>query len=72
MPSLLPDLIPARILNEYVYCPRLAYLEWVDQHLADNADATEGSSFTGWLARSPQRHLSRTLLPWKLSEESAQ
>jgi len=20
---------PARMLNEYVYCPRLAYLEWV-------------------------------------------
>jgi hypothetical protein len=26
-----PDLVPGRILNEYVYCPWLAYLEWVDQ-----------------------------------------
>ena len=25
----LPDLIPARMLNEFAYCPRLAYLEWV-------------------------------------------
>ena len=22
-------LLPARMVNEYVYCPRLAYLEWV-------------------------------------------
>lgn len=22
-------LIPARMLNEFAYCPRLAYLEWV-------------------------------------------
>jgi len=25
--SHLPDLVPARMLNEHVYCPRLAYLE---------------------------------------------
>ena len=24
-------LIPARMLNEFVYCPRLAYLEWVQK-----------------------------------------
>lgn len=23
------QLVPARMVNEYVYCPRLAYLEWV-------------------------------------------
>ena len=23
-------LIPARMVNEWVYCPRLAYLEWVE------------------------------------------
>ena len=22
------DLLPARMVNEYVYCPRLFYLEW--------------------------------------------
>jgi CRISPR-associated protein Cas1 len=37
-----PDLVPARMLNEYVYCPRLAYLEWVDQSFRDNADTVEG------------------------------
>jgi CRISPR-associated protein Cas1 len=37
-----PDLVPARMLNEHVYCPRLAYLEWVDQRFEDNADTVEG------------------------------
>jgi hypothetical protein len=38
-----PDLLPARILNEHVYCPRLAYLEWVDGGFTDNADTVEGT-----------------------------
>jgi CRISP-associated protein Cas1 len=37
-----PDLIPARMINEWVYCPRLFYLEWVDSRWADNADTTHG------------------------------
>jgi CRISPR-associated exonuclease Cas4/CRISPR-associated protein Cas1 len=30
-PDLSPEIpfIPVRMANEYVYCPRLAYLEWV-------------------------------------------
>ena len=39
----LPPLVPARILNEHVYCPRLAYLEWVDQRFEDNADTAHGT-----------------------------
>lgn len=39
----LPDLVPARILNEHVYCPRLAYLEWVGREFADNADTAQGT-----------------------------
>lgn len=35
-------LIPARMLNEYVYCPRLAYLEWVQGEWADSADTIDG------------------------------
>lgn len=35
-------LLPARMVNEFVYCPRLAYLEWVQGEWADNADTTEG------------------------------
>ena len=37
-----PDLIPARMLNEFVYCPRLFYLEWVDRLWADSADTVRG------------------------------
>jgi len=36
-------LIPARMVNEYQYCPRLAYLEWVQGEWADSADTVEGS-----------------------------
>lgn len=35
-------LLPARMVNEYVYCPRLAYLEWVQGEWADSADTVEG------------------------------
>lgn len=34
--------IPARILNEFVYCPRLAYLEWVQKEWVDSPDTVEG------------------------------
>ncbi len=37
-----PVTIPARMLNELIYCPRLFYLEWVDSQWADNADVIEG------------------------------
>jgi CRISPR-associated endonuclease Cas1/CRISPR-associated protein Cas4 len=35
-------LLPARMINEYAYCPRLAYLEWVQGEWADSADTVEG------------------------------
>ena len=37
-----PPLVPARMLNEYAYCPRLAYLEWVQGDFADSADTVDG------------------------------
>ena len=37
-----PDLVPARMVNEYVYCPRLAYIEWVQADFAENYDVAEG------------------------------
>lgn len=36
------QLVPARMVNEYVYCPRLAYLEWVQGEWADSAETVEG------------------------------
>ncbi len=38
-----PELIPARMLNEFAYCPRLAYLEWVQGEFADNLETLEGT-----------------------------
>jgi CRISPR-associated endonuclease Cas1/CRISPR-associated protein Cas4 len=35
-------LLPARMVNAYQYCPRLAYLEWVQGEWADSADTVEG------------------------------
>jgi CRISPR-associated protein Cas1 len=36
-------LVPARMLNEYVYCPRLAYLEWVHGEFRHSVDTLEGT-----------------------------
>ena len=35
-------LLPVRMLNEFAYCPRLCYLEWVQGEFADSADTVEG------------------------------
>ncbi len=34
--------IPARMLNEYVYCPRLAWLEWMEGEFAHNEFTVDG------------------------------
>lgn len=36
-------LIPARMLNEFIYCPRLAYMEWVQGEFAHSSDTVEGA-----------------------------
>lgn len=38
----IPDLVPARMLNEFAYCPRLAFIEWVNGEFADNEFTVEG------------------------------
>ncbi len=35
-------LLPARMVNEYEYCPRLAYLEWVQGEWSDSGETVEG------------------------------
>ncbi|MBC6442182.1 MAG: CRISPR-associated endonuclease Cas1 [Rhodobacteraceae bacterium] len=35
-------LVPVRMVNEHVYCPRLAYLMWVDKEWAETADTADG------------------------------
>ena len=37
-----PDQIPARMLNEFAYCPRLFYLEYVQQEWDHSSDTLEG------------------------------
>lgn len=40
----LPEIIPARMLNEFVYCPRLFHYEHVQGLFLDNADTARGTS----------------------------
>lgn len=39
-----PRLLPARMLNEFAYCPRLFHIEFVEGLFEDNADTVEGRS----------------------------
>jgi len=40
----LPELLPARMLNEFVYCPRLFFYEWVEGVFRGNTDTAEGQA----------------------------
>src|SRR5438874_1423086 len=39
----LPDYLPARMVNEFAYCPRLFFYEWVEGLFAESIDTVEGS-----------------------------
>ena len=41
-PEAPPELVPARMLNEYAYCPRLSYLEWVQGEFEHSEDTLDG------------------------------
>jgi CRISP-associated protein Cas1 len=41
-PRELPDYLPARMVNEFVYCPRLFFYEWVDAVFRESVDTIEG------------------------------
>ncbi len=43
-PQALLDLLPARMLNEFVYCPRLFYYEHVDGVFVESADTLRGQA----------------------------
>ncbi len=40
----LPDYLPARMVNEFVYCPRLFFYEWVQGVFRESADTVEGKA----------------------------
>ena len=44
-------LIPARMVNEFVYCPRLAYLMWTQGEWAETGDTVEGKRVHGRVDR---------------------
>lgn len=37
------ELTPVRALTQYAYCPRLAYMEWVQKEWADNYFTQDGT-----------------------------
>ncbi|HLH75856.1 MAG TPA: CRISPR-associated endonuclease Cas1 [Candidatus Binataceae bacterium] len=41
-PRELPEYLPARMLNEFVYCPRLFFYEWVEGTFAPSEDTLAG------------------------------
>jgi len=43
LPCDAPELVPARMLNALVYCPRLFHLEWVQGEWAESHDTVAGS-----------------------------
>src|SRR5438067_1174716 len=40
----LPDYLPARMVNEFVYCPRLFFYEWVEGVFRQSVDTVEGQA----------------------------
>ena len=42
VPSTAPDAVPARMVNEVLYCERLMYLEWAQGEFADNHYTVHG------------------------------
>ena len=53
-------LLPARMVNEFAYCPRLAYFEWVDGEFAANAETTEGRFHHRRVDQAPVRKSRQT------------
>jgi CRISPR-associated protein Cas1 len=40
----LPDYLPARMVNQFTYCPRLFFYEWVEGVFRESADTVEGKA----------------------------
>jgi CRISPR-associated exonuclease Cas4/CRISPR-associated protein Cas1 len=59
----LTELTPARMINEWIYCPRLAYLEWVDGEWADNEFTLDGTRIHGRVDRDDDVLLSPEKIP---------
>jgi CRISPR-associated protein Cas1 len=53
--EVLPLFLPVRMLNEFTYCARLGYLEWVQGEFADSDDTVEGRYHHRNVDRTRQR-----------------
>ncbi len=61
-----PSLIPARMVNEFAYCPRLFFLEWVDGEFEDNHFTVDGRAVHERVDEgSPTRPLAEPDRPWQ-------
>lgn len=61
-----PAHIPARMVNEFTYCPRLFFLEWVDREFEDNHFTVEGRAVHRRTDEgSPTAPLRETEQPWR-------
>jgi CRISPR-associated protein Cas1 len=69
LPGDLP-LLPARMVNEYQYCPRLAYLEWVQGEWSESSDTVEGR-FAHRRVDRPSGHLPVLSAPGSASLHAA-
>ena len=59
--SVLPDFVPARMVNEFSYCQRLFHLEWVQGQFEHNADTIEGK----WRHRAVDTQTGRAPTPFE-------
>jgi len=64
----LPDLLPVRMLNEYTFCRRLFYLEYVQGEFHDSAETIEGRS----RHRNVDMEIGNLAPPSENAEESAE
>ena len=55
-PRTLPDYLPARMVNEFVYCPRLFFYEWVEGLFRHSTDTVEGAIQHGRVDKQGHRH----------------
>ena len=54
-----PDLIPVRMLNEFTYCSRLGYLEFVHGEWEDNFETTNGTFGHRRVDKPDRKNISR-------------
>lgn len=60
-----PELLPARMINEYVYCPRLFWLEHIEREFEESYDTVDGQRVHRRVDES------RGVLPETIAEEKS-